>query len=892
LTVRNLDKVFRPRSVAVIGASPRANAIGFLVLRNLIAGGFKGCLYPVNPNHPAVLGLATVPDVSRLPEPPDLAVICTPAATIPALITELGQRGTKAAIVLAAGFKELGSVEGRALEAAVLAAAKPHLLRIIGPNCVGVMATDSALNASFAHIAPNRGNLSFVTQSGAMATTVLDWAAARNLGFSHLVSLGDMLDVDFGDMLDYLAADPATDAILLYLESVTSARKFMSAARAASRLKPVIAIKAGRHAASAKAAASHTGALVGSDAVFDAAFRRSGILRVTHLGELFDAAEMLAAPMRISGERLAILTNGGGAGVLATDSLIDQHGTLAELSSDTLAKLSGCLPSTWSHGNPIDIIGDADAQRYDGALGVLLDAPEVDAVLVMNCPTAVVSGTDAAKAVVRHGARTRQVLTNWLGADSAATAREAFEAEQIPTFETPEEAIRGFMQLVHHRRRQDLLMELPSSSAEGFIPDETQARGIATTALASGRQWLTPVEVAQILACYRIAIARSAVVPDAVTAEAKAVEFGGPVALKIVSPDILHKSDAGGVMLNLPPAAVGTAAEAMIARVERTFPAARIEGLLVQEMIERPDDFELIMGMSVDPQFGPVLLFGQGGTAVEVIGDKALGLPPLNAALAGAMIGETRIHRQLAGYRDRPPADGDAIAQTLVRLSKLVCDLDSVVEIDLNPVLAGPLGAMVVDARIRVAQPASGVARRSRLAIPAYPDELECEVTLPGMGKARLRPIRPEDAEALEELFASLSPEDVRLRFFAPLESLSRRQVARFTQIDYDREMALVLAAGTLLVGVARLIADPDRERAEFAVMVRTDLKGRGIGSLLMQSLVNYAKQSGIGELFGEILPENKLMIALARELGFAIEASDDGATRHASLRMHRDLVL
>lgn len=885
MSIRNLDKLFRPRSVAVIGASPQAGSIGFLVLRNLMAGGFKGRILPVNPKHQTVLGLVSVPAVTALPEPPDLAVLCTPAHTVPGLIAELGRCGTKAAIVLAAGFKELGSADSRALEAAVLDAAKPHLMRIVGPNCVGVMATELALNASFAHIAPKRGNLGFVTQSGAMATTVLDWASARDLGFSHLVSLGGMLDVDFGDMLDYLAADPATDAILLYLETVTNARKFMSAARAASRLKPVIAIKAGRHAAAAKAAASHTGALTGSDAVFDAAFRRSGVLRVTHLSELFDAAEMLAAPMRICGDRLAILTNGGGAGVLATDALIDQGGTLTELSRETVEKLDGCLPSTWSRGNPIDIIGDAGAQRYDDALAVLLDAPEVDAVLVMNCPTAVASGTDAAKVVARHAARTRRVLTNWLGADSAAAAREAFEAAQIPTFETPEEATRGFMQLIHHRRRQAILMELPSSQAEGFVPDETGARRIVDAALSAGRQWLKPAEVAQLLAYYRIATVRSAMVPDAVTAAAKAAEFGKPVALKIVSSDILHKSEAGAVRLNLPPAAVDVAAEDMASRVLRQYPAARIDGFLVQEMIDRPNDFELIMGMSVDPQFGPVLLFGHGGTAVEVIGDRALGLPPLNVSLAREMIGETRIHRQLGGYRNHPAADSAAIEQMLIRLSQLVCDLDPVVEIDLNPVLAGPQGAVVVDARIRVAPP-SGMGRRTRLAIPAYPKELEREVSVPGTDSALMRPIRPEDAEALQDLFASLSAEDVRLRFFYPLRRLSPGQVARFTQIDYDREMAFVLEAEAVLLGVARLIADPDRERAEFAVMVRTDLKSHGIGTLLMKTLVDYAKQSGIGELFGEILPENALMIALAQELGFVLTASADGACRHASLRM------
>lgn len=884
MTIRNLDKLFRPRSVAVIGASPKEGSIGCLVLRNLIAGGFKGPIFPVNPKHREILGLSAAPDVAGLPETPDLAVLCTPPATAPELISELGRRGTKGAIVVAAGFGELGNSQGRALEAAMLDAARPHLIRIIGPNCVGAMATACSLNASFAHIASKRGNLAFVTQSGAIATTVLDWAFARNLGFSHLVSLGDMLDVDFGDMLDYLAGDPDTAAILLYLESVTQARKFMSAARAASRLKPVIAIKAGRHVEAAQAAASHTGALAGVDAVFDAAFRRAGILRVTHLGELLDAAEMLAAPMHVHGDRLAILTNGGGAGVLATDALMDESGVLAQLSPSTLQRLSEYLPPTWSHRNPADIIGDAGAKRYDDALGVLLDAPEVDAVLVMNCPTAIASGMEAAEVTLRHAVRTRRVLTNWLGATAAAPARAAFEAARVPTFETPDQAARGFMQLVNHRRRQSMLMELPSSAPEDFTADEAAGHAIVDKALSAGREWLQPDELRRLLSCYQIEMARSATVADPGAAAEAARQIGKPVALKILSPDILHKSDAGGVSLNVAPERVASAAEDMLTRVGARRPDARIEGLLVQEMIDRPRDFELIMGMSVDRQFGPVLLFGHGGTAVEVIADKALGLPPLNVPLARAMIGQTRIHRQLLGYRDRPPADLGAIEQVLVRLSQLVCDIDALAEIDLNPVLAGPLGAIVLDARIRISKPGTSSEHRGRLAIPAYPRELERHVVLPGIGPALLRPIRPEDAGSLQDLFNSLSPEDRRLRFFHPIQHLSPEQIARFTQIDYDREMAIVLQVGHEALGVARLTSDPNRERAEFAIVVRSALQAQGLGTLLMQHLIDYAKRSGIGEIYGEILPENTRMLALAQELGFALAIPPNGASRHATL--------
>lgn len=893
MSIRNLDAIFRPASVALIGASPRSGSVGRVIADNLLAAGFAGPIMPVNPKYTAISGVISYPDIASLPITPDLAVICTPPATVPRLVAQLGDRGVKGAVVITAGFKELGSAAGRALEQAVLDAARPHLLRIVGPNCVGVISTATKLNASFAHLQPPRGGVAFVTQSGAMATTVLDWAVARGIGFSHVVSLGDMTDVDFGDMLDYLATDPGTTAILLYIEAITAPRKFMSAARAAARLKPVIAIKAGRHAAAAKAAASHTGALAGVDAVYAAAFRRAGMLRVKDLDEVFDAVETLSARSNFNGDRLAILTNGGGVGVLATDGLIDQGGRLAGLSAETLARLDARLPATWSHGNPVDIIGDATAERYAAALDTLLTAPEVDAVLVLNCPTAIASGVDAARAVIDSAkAHPGKILTSWLGSAAALEARRLFTDAHLPSYDTPEKAVRGFMHLVRYRRNQKALMEAPSLSAADFAADGQTARNIVAAAADRGKSWLDAVEVRRVLGAYGIDTPALAFAPNAEEAAVAARAMGTPVALKIVSPQLLHKSDVGGVILNLNSAdEVGAAAKSMLENVKAKMPTATIGGFIVQEMIQRRAAQELILGMTVDAQFGPVLLFGHGGTAVEVIDDKVLALPPINAALARDMIERTRVYRQLRGYRDQPPADLNAIALTLVKLSQLVSELDEVVELDINPLLADATGVVALDARIRVVPLAGGARRGQRMAIRPYPKELERIESLPDLGQVLLRPVRPGDEPALLQLFHRLTQEDVRLRFFAPLRELPRIQLARFTQIDYDREMAFVLEAMSQepkdILGIVRIVADPDNQRAEFAVTVRSDLKGRGLGTLMLQRMLDYARERGIAEVFGDVLSENKLMLSLCRDLDFNLaDLPENNGIVRASVRL------
>jgi acetyltransferase len=886
MTIRNLDAMFRAKSVALIGASKTERSVGAVLASNLFRGGFDGPIMPVNPKHAAIHGVTAYKDVMSLPSVPDLAVIATPPDTVPGLVAELGALGTKAVVVITAGFGEGGREKGAELQQAMLDAAKPHLLRIVGPNCLGIMVPGIGLNASFAHIAPLKGRLAFVAQSGAVVTSVVDWATSRGIGFSHLVSLGDMSDVDFGDMLDYLANDGQTRAILLYIEAVSHARKFLSAARAAARMKPVVVVKAGRHAEGAKAAASHTGALAGSDAVYDAAFRRAGLLRVRDLEDLFSAVETLGMTgAAVRGDRLAILTNGGGLGVLATDSLMDEGGKLAELAPETIEALNAVLPPTWSRGNPVDIIGDAPGERYSDALSALMGDPGVDAILAINCPTAVASSSDAAEAVISVAKKRRKpaVLTSWVGASAAAEARRMFNQSTIPGYETPDQAVRAFMHMANYHRNQEILMETPPSIPEAFSPDVEAARSIIAKALAEKREWLTEPEAKAVLAAYQIPVSQTRVAATPEEAAKAAAEFGGDVALKILSPDITHKSDLGGVALDLHgPAAVREAAAAMRDRITAAQPKARIEGFTVQPMVHRPNAFELIVGVSDDAQFGPAILFGQGGTAVEIVDDKALALPPLNMRLAQEVMSRTRIYNQLKGYRGRASVNLDAVALTLIKVSQLVVDLAEVTELDINPLLADEYGVVGLDARVRVAP--SEKEGSTRLAIRPYPNELEELVPLGDGRSLLLRPVRPEDEPSLQATFAKLTPEEIRLRFFVPIKTMSHVMAARFTQLDYEREMALILtdpgvAGTTEIYGVIRISADPDNERAEYAVIVRGDMTGMGLGILLMRRIIDYARKRGIGEIFGDVLRENSTMLKLCKVLGFTTAAIPDEPT-------------
>ncbi len=876
MTIRNLEYALKPGSVALIGASRNANSVGGVIARNLVSGSFSGKIMFVNPKADTIQSFPCYPDIASLPEVPDLSIICTPASTVPPIVKQLGLRGSKAAVVISAGFAEHGE-EGKQLQQDLLNAAKPHLFRLIGPNCVGLLIPGIGLNASFAQCNALPGKTAFLSQSGAVLTSIMDWANSREIGFSHLISLGGMADVDVGDLLDYLARDEATDSILLYIEHVTNPRKFMSAARAASRLKPVVVIKPGRHEESALAATSHTGALAGSDLVYDAAFHRAGILRVPTLEKLFDAAETLSRGTHIVGERLAILTNGGGIGVLATDRLLDQQGQLAKLSQHTIQSLSTVLPATWSHANPVDIIGDASSERYHSAFELLLSDPQVDAVLVINCPTAMVDNVGAAKVISSLSTKTKKpVFTSWLGSDGAAKARETFVRHRIPTFDTPGEAVDAFSQIVTHNRNQRHLKEVPERSIQ-FSPEAAnRAKEIVRSARNNDHEWLSEYEAKQVLRCFDIPIVETEQVSNVDEAVQSAQRIGFPIALKILSPQITHKTDVGGVALNIQNQGhLIQTANAMLTRVAKANPEAEIEGFTVQPMAHRPRAHELIVGMTNDRTFGPVIVFGQGGTAVEVVRDQAVALPPLNTVLANELINRTRISKLLAGYRDRPPADLDAVTNTLLAVAHLVQEIPEIEELDINPLWADADGVLALDARIRIGNNGSS----ERLSISPYPANLVQSIKDRSGNQYELRPVKPEDVAPLRTFVDACDSQDLRLRFFSPMIHLPDHLAIRLTQIDYDREMAFVAFSDrqqSHLVGFVHLVMDPDRTTGEYSIMVRSDKKGHGLGYQLMLSLIAFARAQHLHTITGEVMAENTRMLKMCRELGFELHELED----------------
>jgi acetyltransferase len=891
MSVRNLEALFQPASVAVVGASDREGSLGSLVLRNMKLGGFKGEIWPVNHQHSTVDGAQAWPNIESLPKVPDLAVICTPPHTVPDLIAALGRKGARAAIVITAGLKQQFGECNVTVEQAMLDAARPYLLRILGPNCIGLLVPGIGLNASFAPGNALSGKLAFVTQSGALATAMLDWANSRDIGFSHFISLGDSADVDFGDVIDYLASDASTRAILMYAESVKAARKFMSAARAAARNKPVIIVKAGRAPEGAKAAASHTGALAGSDVVFDAAVRRAGMLRVTTLEALFDAAETLARARPMRGERLAILTNGGGAGVLAADALQLGGGRLADLSGKTLAALNQCLPATWSRGNPVDIIGDAPVGRYQDALRILLAAPEVDSVLFMHAPTAIVPALDIALACLpQMRESTKVVLTCWLGGAAVAAARTACAQAGMASYSTPERAADAWMQLVNYARNQAALQQLPTATLEDFSPDRKKAQLLYEQALHEGRQWLDGAMAQDLLQAYGIPTVKTIKVGDVGEAIAAANLIGYPVALKIVSLQVIHKSDVGGVALGLASAEeVRLAAVKMRQQVMRLLPHAVVAGFTVQAMARRMGAIELIVGIATDAVFGPVLLLGEGGVAVELRKDHAVALPPLNVNLAKDMLSASRLEPLLAGYRGQAPNNTRALLKTLLNVSQMACDLPWLAELDINPLLVDAQGVLALDARIKLRVVVAG--ESSQLAIKPYPSTLEERIELAG-SPLLVRPIRPEDGQRLMDFYAKASPTDMRLRFFMSRREVPHSELARYSQIDYDREMTFVALATVssgeqAMVAEVRAVCDPDNQRAEFAIQVSSGWQGKGLGRVLLTKLINYLRDHGTAEVVGQCLRENTAMASLARNLEFEVspEAVPDIMALRLSLR-------
>jgi acetyltransferase len=884
MSTYRLANLLAPRSVALVGGSPRPGSVGHAVLRNIRDAQFRGPFGVVNSHYKEIAGLATVASLADLPFVPELVVITAPATVIPGLVEQAGRLGSAGALIISSG---LGHGPGSLADAAD-SAARTHHMRLIGPNCIGIMMPNAKLNASFAAYMPRPGNLALISQSGAIAAGMVGWAEQRGVGFSGIVSIGDQLDVDIADLLDYFALDGKTKAILLYVEAIRDARKFMSAARAAARIKPVIVVKAGRMAQGAKAAATHTGALAGSDAVYDAAFRRAGVLRVSDLRELFDCAETLGRIGSPAGKRLAILTNGGGIGVLAVDRLAELGGVPASISPATRAQLDAVLPPTWSGANPVDIIGDADAARYAAALEILLADPGNDAILVMNVQTAIASAETIAAAVMQaaaaygqtHRGFAKPVLAVWVGADPATVAQ--LSSAGIPNYPTGGDAVHGFMHMVQHRELVEALAQVPPAMPEEFVPDTEAARNVIATALVEGRQWLDPIEVKDLLEAYQIPMIATFVAADADEAAGHAAAIlaqGDTVVLKILSRDIIHKSDVGGVVLNLTSVeAVRAATADILSRAGALRPDARIAGVIVQAMMVRPKVRELIVGLADDPTFGSVVVFGRGGTAVEIINDKALALPPLDLPLARDLIARTRVSRLLQAYRDVPAVKPDAVALALVKLAQMAADIPEIREFDINPLLADEHGVLAVDARVAVSMAPQKFNGRgpANFAVRPYPSQWQRHIEVKDGWRVFVRPIRPDDEPTIQQFLEHVTSDDRRLRFFAPMKQFSHEFIARLTQLDYARAMAFVAfdAATDEMVGVVRLHSDSIYESGEYAILLRSDLKGRGLGWTLMELIIEYARSEGLKRISGDVLQDNTTMLGMCRQLGFNVKSN------------------
>jgi len=881
--VHYLTPMFCPRSVALVGATEKPLKLGRLVLENLLQDGFKGPIHPVNPKYSEVLGLPCLHGLRDLPETVDLAIIVTPVDAVETVLKDAAAKGIPAAVILTAGYAEMGDA-GKKRQDELALLARELGIRVLGPNCIGLMRTNIGLNATFAHTGAQRGRLGLVSQSGAICAAILDWAKPAGLGFSTVISLGAAADVDFGEAIDYLVADAETDALLLYVEGVRDARRFLSSLRAAARTKPVVVLKTGRYELGTRAATSHTGSLVGSDAVFDAALRRSGSVRVKTYTQLFAAARILAAGRIPKGNRLAVVTNGGGPGVMAADSAAENQVSLASLSDETQHALDAILPPHWSHANPVDIIGDATPQRLEDAVRTVLNDPGVDGLLALYCPTKIMPAGEAAKAMIRASAETsKPVLTAWLGQLDAADIRGLFETARVPNFYTPENSVEAFSFLAAYQRNQQLLLQVPAPLAPLPEPDLPYAEAMRARVLAEGRDTLTEFEAKGLLAAFGIEVPQHRLVQTLEEAAAAARAIHYPVVLKIHSPDITHKSDVGGVRLNLLNGRMLAAAyQDMMDEVRSQRPDARIEGVVVQPMLRFLHTREVLIGVATDPVFGPVISFGAGGIAVEALRDSAVMLPPLNRNLALDLIASTRIARVLGAYRNMPAVDQEAIVTLLLQVSAMVCALPWIKEMDLNPVMAHEGGAVVADARI-VIDPQQDVrpVRYRHMAIHPYPESLASGATLKNGAEVRIRPIRPEDAAMERQFVHELSNQSRYLRFLHHLPELPPEMLARFTQIDYDREMALVAVAGRdaeeSIIAVARYVQNPDRVSAEFAIVVADSWQNLGLGRLLLTRLLQCARESGFDRINGTVLGINQGMLKMMEAMGFTIEPRERG---------------
>jgi len=883
----SLDKIFKPNNVAVIGATEKEGSVGRTIIKNLITNPFGGTIFPVNPKRPNVLGIQAYPSVGAIPYDIDLAVIVTPAPSVPGVIDECIAKGVGGAIVISAGFKEVGA-SGVELERQILEKARGKM-RIVGPNCLGVMLPFYGMNATFAGAMARPGNVAFISQSGAICTAVLDWSFQANVGFSAFISIGSMLDVHWGDLIYYLGNDPHTQSIVIYMETVGNARAFLSAAREVGLTKPIIVIKAGRTAAAAQAAASHTGSLAGSDDVLEAAFRRSGILRVDSISDVFDMAEVLAKQPRPNGNRLTIVTNAGGPGVLATDTLIGGGGELAEVSPQIIEELNGFLPSAWSHGNPIDILGDAEPARYAKALEIAAKDPNSDGLLVILTPQDMTDPTRTAEALRPYAQiEGKPVLASWMGGANVQAGESILDRAGIPTFAYPDSAVRAFNYMWKYAYNQRALYETPiPTDDDGGEPDRELVARVFAQARAEGRTILTESESKAVIGAYHIPITAMHITDDPEQAVHFAEQIGYPVVVKLNSQTITHKADVGGVQLNLKDAqAVRDAFQRIKDNVAQLKGLEHFQGVSIQPMVKLSDGYELIIGSSVDPQFGPVLLFGTGGTLVEVFRDSALALPPLNTTLARRMMEQTKIYHALHGVRGRRPIDLAELQKIMVRFSQMIVEQPWIAECDINPLVASPDGIMALDGRVVLHPATTPEADLPRPAIRPYPTEYTEQWTSEEDTVFTMRPIRPEDEPLLVEFHGTLSERTVMLRFFTQLsykERIAHDRLARIAFIDYDREMALVACRNHPKTGepeiaaVGRLTKSVETRDAEFTILVSDKFQGQGLGKELLMRLMAIGRKEGVYAISGQILSENSSMMNIVQQLGFQVVEGPNG---------------
>lgn len=876
-----LNPLFAPKSVAVFGASDRQDAVGQIVFQNMLQGGFKGKLYPINAKNAEVQGQRAYASIAEIGEPVELVVIATPPQSVPGIIEECGLHGVKAAVIITAGFGEAGA-KGVALEKELMEAARRYNIRLIGPNCLGIMRPSIGLNATFNNGAANVGNIAFVSQSGALCTAILDWANRNDVGFSSVVSMGSSTDVDFGEILDFLVSDPNTQSILMYIEGIRNARSFMSALRAAARTKPVILVKVGRHAAGSKAAMSHTASLVGADDVFDAAVSRVGVVRVQTVTQLFTAARALSCGFKPTGNRLAIVTNGGGPGVMAVDRAADLGLNIATLSDSTIEYLNEHLPPNWPHANPVDIIGDAQADRYHHAVKACLEDDNVDGVLAILTPQAMTKPLESAQALIELANTHRKpLLTCWMGETQVASSREAFTKAHRPHFRTPEPAVEVFSHLSAYYRNQKLLMQMPGPLSHHVEPDVESARLIIEGAMQEHRKVLSEMESKALLSAFNIPVARTIVAHSPTEALLIAQQMGFPVAMKVNSHDISHKSDAGGVMLNLRNAhEVRAAYQKISENIQLNRPDAKMDGIAIEPMIMKNNGRELMIGVTTDPAFGPVITFGAGGTAVEIMGDRAVALPPLNRFLVKELINDTRIAKMLGKFRNMAPANMEALEDVLLRVSEMVCELPLLKEMDINPLILDENGALAADARVVVEYRQPNADRYAHMAISPYPAHLVSEWQLADGMDISIRPIRPEDAQLVKQFVHDLSEETKYFRFMNSVQELTEDMLSRLTQLDYSRELALIAVTENhdqeVQLGVARYAINPDGKTCEFALVVADNITGKGLGQKLMVSLMEAARSKGLEVIEGEVLSHNHNMLKLMTRLGFSIKNSSE----------------